>query len=112
MQKLKPIRQNRLFPQPPPPQLETIKLIAIEYLLSTLRGTPPQHLLVVDLLWNDPAKFEFCFEASVAYVAFTVSAGGSWSPFWKLSGFILGAKIVHFGFLGGPWHLEKPNPEK
>ena len=29
--------------------------------LSTLRGTPPQHPFVVDLLWNDPAKFEFCF---------------------------------------------------
>ena len=29
--------------------------------LSTLRGTPPQHLFDVDLLWNDPARFEFCF---------------------------------------------------
>ena len=26
--------------------------------LSTLRGTPPQHLFDVDLLWND---FEICF---------------------------------------------------
>ena len=41
-----------------------------------------------------------------------MSAGGSWSPFWELWGLILGAKIVHFGSLGGPWHLEKPNPEK
>ena len=24
----------------------------------------------------------------------------------------MGAKIVHFGSLGGPWHLEKPNPGK
>ena len=23
----------------------------------------------------------------------------------------MGAKIVHFGSLGGPWDLEKPNPE-
>ena len=30
----------------------------------------------------------------------------------ELWGPILGAKIVHFGSLGGPWHLEKPNPEK
>ena len=29
--------------------------------LSTLRGTPPQHLFDVDLLWNDPPRFEFCF---------------------------------------------------
>ena len=29
--------------------------------LSTLRGTPPQHLFDVDLLWYDPAKFEFWF---------------------------------------------------
>ena len=73
-------------------------------LLSTLRGTPPQHLFDVDLLWNDLASFEF-FMASVACVAFSVSAGVSRSPFWELWGSILGAKIVHFGSQGGPWHL-------
>ena len=72
--------------------------------LSTLRGTPPQHLFDVDLLWNDLAGFKFFFMASVACVAFSVSAGGSCSP--------LGAKIVHFGSLGGPWHPEKTSPEK
>ena len=38
--------------------------------------------------------------------------GGSWLPFWELWGLILGAKIVHFGYLGGPWHTEKNSPEK
>ena len=80
--------------------------------MSTLRGTPPQHLFDVDLLWNDPARFEFCFYVSVACVAFLVSPEVSWSPSLELWGSILGAKIVHLGSLGGPWRLEKTSPEK
>ena len=80
--------------------------------MSTLRGTPPHHLFDVDRLWNDPPKFEFWFYASVACVAFSVSDGGSWSPFWELWEIILGSKIVHFGSLGGPWDLGKTDPEK
>ena len=37
---------------------------------------------------------------------------GSRAPFWELWGSILGAKIVNFGSLGGPWHLEKTRTEK
>ena len=80
--------------------------------LSTLRGTPPQHLFDVDPLWNDPPKFEFWFYASVACVAFSVSAGGSWSPFLELWEVILGAKIVHFGSLGALGTQTKPIQKK
>ena len=80
--------------------------------LTTLRGTPPQHLFDVDLLWNDRASFEFFFMAAVACVAFSVSAGVARSPFWKLWGVILGAQIVHFGSMGGLWHPEKISSEK
>ena len=30
--------------------------------LSTLRGTPPQHLFGVDLLWNDRRDSHYCFK--------------------------------------------------
>ena len=41
-----------------------------------------------------------------------MALGVSGAPFWELWGSILGAKIVNFGSLGGPWHPEKPRPEK
>ena len=84
--------------------------------LSTLRGTPPQHLFDVDLFWNDPRDSNSAFKhrsiLKICLESLWVAMGGSWAPFWELWGSIFGAKIVNFGSLGGPWHPEKTRPEK
>ena len=84
--------------------------------LSTLRGTPPQHLFGVDLLWNDRRDSHYCFKhrsiLKSCLESLWVALEGSRAPFWELWGSILGAKIVNFGSLGGPWHPEKTRPEK
>ena len=51
--------------------------------------------------------FAFCVLLTVGLLFF--SSGVS---FWMLWELILGAKILHFGSLGGPLYLQKPNPEK
>ena len=84
--------------------------------LSTLRGTPPQHLFDVDLLWNDRRDSHYCFKHRSILKSYLeslwVALEGSRAPFWELWGIILEAKIVNFGSLGGPWHLEKTRTEK
>ena len=51
--------------------------------------------------------FALCIIVMVGLLFFSFG-----TSFWKLWWLILGAKIVHLGSLGGPWHLEKPNPAK
>ena len=51
--------------------------------------------------------FAFCALLTVGLLFFSFGVS-----FWELWGLILGAKVVHFGSLGGPWHLEKINPEQ
>ena len=51
--------------------------------------------------------FAFCVLLTVGLLFFQRR-----SLILELWGLILGGKIVHFGSLGGPWHLEKPNPGK
>ena len=84
--------------------------------LSTLRGTPPQHLFDVDLFWNDLRDSNSAFKhrsiLKMCLETLWVAIGGSWAPFWELWGSIFGAKIVNFGSLGDPWHPEKTRLEK
>ncbi len=84
--------------------------------MSTLRGTPPQHLFDVDLLWNDRRDSHYCFKhrsiLKSCLESLWVALEGFRAPFWKLWGSILGPKIVNFGSLGGPWHPERTRPEK
>ena len=69
--------------------------------LSTLRGTPPQHLFGVDLLWNDRRDSHYCFQhrsiLKSCLESLWVALEGSRAPFWELWGSILGALGVHFG---------------
>jgi hypothetical protein len=84
--------------------------------LSTLRGTPPQHLFDVDLFWNDPRDSNSAFKhrsiLKMCLESLWVALGVSWTPFWELWGSILEPKIVNLGLLGGPWHREKTRPKK
>ena len=84
--------------------------------LSTLRGTPPQHLFDVDPFWNDPLDSNSAFKhrsiLKMCLEPLWVSMGGSWAPFWELWGLIFGAKIVNFGSLGGALADNKHKAEK
>ena len=84
--------------------------------LSTLRGTPPQHLFDVDLFWNDPRDSNSAFKhrsiLKMCLESLWVAMGGSWAPFWELWGSIFGTKLVNFGSLGSPWHPKKTKRKK
>ena len=53
--------------------------------LSTLRGTPPQHLFDVVLFWNDPRDPNYSFKHRSILKSYleslSVALGGSWAQF-------------------------------
>ena len=53
--------------------------------LSTLRGTPPQHLFDVDLFWNDLRDSNYSFKhrsiLKLYLESLSVALGGSWAQF-------------------------------
>ena len=57
-------------------------------------------------------NFNSAFKHRSLMLHFRCLLGGLGNHFGSFGSSFWEPKIVHFGSLGGPWHLEKPNPAK